>query len=182
MASHVIGNMGDDTLDDPLSDRYKRIGCLISPVDKDSDDYKMVQNYLEKTYESVKVADIVRLYTQDIVYSSSTLILSLAMLTKPYILILVRNMGYQLKTSSLWKLMKAPLLTKLKSYQTKYCCGVVSKPFILIPVYRGLSLWQVYRPFFLPVLSGTRSSNLLRHLHKGFLPACCSLPVPGYMV
>lgn len=29
---------------------------------------------------------------------------------------------------------------------------------------------------------GTRSSNLLRHLHKGFLPAVCHLPVPGYMV
>ncbi|CAA6660681.1 unnamed protein product [Spirodela intermedia] len=28
---------------------------------------------------------------------------------------------------------------------------------------------------------GTRSSNLLRHLHKGFFPAVCSLPVPGYM-
>ncbi|EPS73841.1 hypothetical protein M569_00904, partial [Genlisea aurea] len=28
---------------------------------------------------------------------------------------------------------------------------------------------------------GTRSSNLLRHLQKGFLPAVCFLPVPGYM-
>ncbi|KAK7263390.1 hypothetical protein RJT34_30979 [Clitoria ternatea] len=28
---------------------------------------------------------------------------------------------------------------------------------------------------------GSRSSNLLRHLHKGFFPAICSLPVPGYM-
>ncbi|KAK6119857.1 hypothetical protein DH2020_046404 [Rehmannia glutinosa] len=28
---------------------------------------------------------------------------------------------------------------------------------------------------------GTRSSNLLRHLEKGFLPAVCFLPVPGYM-
>ncbi|CAD6250812.1 unnamed protein product [Miscanthus lutarioriparius] len=28
---------------------------------------------------------------------------------------------------------------------------------------------------------GTRSSNLLRHLYKGFLPAVCHLPVPGYM-
>ncbi|XP_065868519.1 protein ADP-ribosyltransferase PARP3 isoform X2 [Euphorbia lathyris] len=28
---------------------------------------------------------------------------------------------------------------------------------------------------------GTRSSNLLRHLKDGFLPAACSLPVPGYM-
>lgn len=23
---------------------------------------------------------------------------------------------------------------------------------------------------------------MLRHLHKGFLPSVCSLPVPGYMV
>ncbi|KAL2899465.1 Poly [ADP-ribose] polymerase 3 [Bienertia sinuspersici] len=28
---------------------------------------------------------------------------------------------------------------------------------------------------------GTRSSNLLRHLQKGFLPSICSLPAPGYM-
>ncbi|XP_073141391.1 protein ADP-ribosyltransferase PARP3-like isoform X2 [Henckelia pumila] len=28
---------------------------------------------------------------------------------------------------------------------------------------------------------GTRSSNMLRHLQKGFLLAPCSLPVPGYM-
>lgn len=35
---------------------------------------------------------------------------------------------------------------------------------------------------FMFYCSGTRSSNLLRHLQKGFLPAVCSLPVPGYMV
>lgn len=29
---------------------------------------------------------------------------------------------------------------------------------------------------------GTRSSNLLRHLQKGFFPSVCSLPVSGYMV
>lgn len=34
--------------------------------------------------------------------------------------------------------------------------------------------------FFL--FAGTRSSNLLRHVHKGFLPAICSMPAPGYMV
>ncbi|XP_073154434.1 protein ADP-ribosyltransferase PARP3-like isoform X2 [Henckelia pumila] len=28
---------------------------------------------------------------------------------------------------------------------------------------------------------GTRSSNMLRHLQKGFLLAPCSLPIPGYM-
>ncbi|XP_048494544.2 protein ADP-ribosyltransferase PARP3-like, partial [Beta vulgaris subsp. vulgaris] len=29
--------------------------------------------------------------------------------------------------------------------------------------------------------AGTRSSNLLRHLQKGFLPSICSLPAAGYM-
>ncbi|KAG6536811.1 hypothetical protein ZIOFF_001880 [Zingiber officinale] len=28
---------------------------------------------------------------------------------------------------------------------------------------------------------GTTTSNLLRHLHKGLLPAVCQIPVPGYM-
>ncbi|KAE8700212.1 Poly polymerase 3 [Hibiscus syriacus] len=60
VASQVIGHMGEDILDDPLSDRYKRIGCSISPVDKDSDDNKMILNHVEKTYEPVKVADILR--------------------------------------------------------------------------------------------------------------------------
>ena len=69
--------MGDDTLDDPLSDRYKRIGCSISPVPKDSDDYKMILNYVEKTYEPVKLADIVRRQPSGIAYSSSSLHLSL---------------------------------------------------------------------------------------------------------
>lgn len=66
VASHVIGDISDDTLDDPLFDRYKRIGCSISPVDKDSDDYKMIVNYMEKTYEHVKLADIVSLPLQDL--------------------------------------------------------------------------------------------------------------------
>ncbi|XVF19728.1 hypothetical protein REPUB_Repub11eG0136000 [Reevesia pubescens] len=120
VASHVIGHMGDDTLDDPLSDRYKRIGCSISPVDKESDDYKMIQNYLEKTYEPVKVADIEYGISVDNI---------LAVETK-----------------------EGPSFDELKKLPNK------------------MLLW-----------CGTRSSNLLRHLHKGFLPAACSLPVPGYM-
>lgn len=59
-ASHIIGDMSDSTLDDPLFDRYKKLGCAISPLEKDSDDYKMITNYLEKTYEPYKVGEIVR--------------------------------------------------------------------------------------------------------------------------
>ncbi|XWS52871.1 hypothetical protein CRYUN_Cryun11dG0109600 [Craigia yunnanensis] len=120
VASHVIGHMGDDTLDDPLSERYKRIGCSISPVDKDSDDYKMILNYLEKTYEPVKLADIEYGISVDNIFAVET------------------NEG--------------PSFDEVKKLPNK------------------ILLW-----------CGTRSSNLLRHLHKGFLPASCSLPVPGYM-
>ncbi|KAK8550792.1 hypothetical protein V6N12_039480 [Hibiscus sabdariffa] len=120
VASHVIGHMGDDTLDDPLSDRYKRIGCTISPVDKDSDDYKMILNYVEKTYEPVKVADIEYEISVENIFSVET------------------------KEGASFDEVK-----KLANKRLLWC--------------------------------GTRSSNLLRHLHKGFQPASCSLPVPGYM-
>lgn len=60
-ASRLIGDMRGDTLDDPLSDRYKKLGCKISVVDKESEDYKMVVKYLETTYEPVKVSDVVSL-------------------------------------------------------------------------------------------------------------------------
>lgn len=60
VASRLIGDMSSPTLDDPLFDRYKKLGCSISPVEKDSDDYKMVANYLEKTYEPTNVGETVR--------------------------------------------------------------------------------------------------------------------------
>lgn len=59
VASHLIGDMTGPTIDDPLFDRYKRLGCFISSLEKDSEDYKMIVNYLEKTYEPVVVGDIV---------------------------------------------------------------------------------------------------------------------------
>lgn len=58
-ASHLVGDMRGDTLDDPLSDRYNKLGCKISVVDKESEDYKMIVKYLETTYEPVKVSDVV---------------------------------------------------------------------------------------------------------------------------
>lgn len=61
MASHLIGDMSGSTLDDPLSDCYEKLACSISALEKDSDDYKMIVNYLEKTYEPVKLGDIVRM-------------------------------------------------------------------------------------------------------------------------
>lgn len=60
-ASHLIGDMTGSTIDDPLSETYKKLGCSISALDKSSDDYEMIVKYLEKTYEPVKVGDIVRL-------------------------------------------------------------------------------------------------------------------------
>ena len=62
-ASHLIGNVFGSTLDDPLSECYNKLGCSINPVAEDSDDYKMILRYLEKTYEPVRVDDVVRYCT-----------------------------------------------------------------------------------------------------------------------
>ncbi|GFP98550.1 poly [ADP-ribose] polymerase 3 [Phtheirospermum japonicum] len=46
----------------------------------------------------------------------------------------------------------------------------------------GLSLDEIMKlPNKVLLWCGTRSSNLLRYLEKGFLPAVCFLPAPGYM-
>ncbi|ONK76299.1 uncharacterized protein A4U43_C03F26150 [Asparagus officinalis] len=58
VASWLIGDMTYTTLDDPLSDRYKKLGCFVTPLDKESDDYSMVVKYLEKTYEPVNLGDV----------------------------------------------------------------------------------------------------------------------------
>lgn len=59
-ASRIIEDMSGSTLDDPLFERYKKLHCSVTPLDKVSDDYKMIVKYLEKTYEPVEVGDIVR--------------------------------------------------------------------------------------------------------------------------
>ena len=53
--------MSGSTIDDPLSDAYNKLGCSISLLEKDSVDYDMIVKYLEKTYEPVKVGDMVRI-------------------------------------------------------------------------------------------------------------------------
>ncbi|KAL1361409.1 hypothetical protein HN51_009800 [Arachis hypogaea] len=120
VASHLIGDMSGSTIDDPLSETYNKLGCSISPLEKDSDDYDMIVKYLEKTYEPVKVGD----------------------------------MEYGVSVENIF------------SVETSAC-----------PPYEDI----VKLPNKVLLWCGTRSSNLLRHLHKGFLPAICSLPVPGYM-
>ncbi|XP_030505783.2 protein ADP-ribosyltransferase PARP3 [Cannabis sativa] len=120
VASNLIGDMSGGTIDDPLSDRYKKLGCSISPLEKNSDDYMMILNYLEKTYEPVKVGDI--------------------------------EYGVSVENIFVVESKACPSLEEMKKLPNK------------------VLLW-----------CGSRSSNMLRHLHQGFLPAVCSLPVPGYM-
>ncbi|KAI3420535.1 Poly [ADP-ribose] polymerase (PARP) [Psidium guajava] len=119
-ASHLIGDMKGATVDDPLSDRYNKLHCKVSPLEKESDDYKMIVNYVEKTYEPVKLGGI----------------------------------SYGVSVESIFEVESAAATSydEIKGLPNKFL------------------LW-----------CGTRSSNLMRHLHKGFLPAVCSLPVPGYM-
>ncbi|XP_068661736.1 protein ADP-ribosyltransferase PARP3 [Aristolochia californica] len=119
-ASRLIGDMSGSTIDDPLSDRYEKLGCAIKALEKDSDDYKMILNYLEKTYEPFKVGDV----------------------------------SYGASVENIFEVepIACPSLEDVQKLPNK------------------ILLW-----------CGTRSSNLLRHLHKGFLPAVCSIPAPGYM-
>ncbi|GFP87222.1 poly [ADP-ribose] polymerase 3 [Phtheirospermum japonicum] len=119
-ASRLIGDMSGANLDDPLFERYKKLGCFISPVEKDADDYKMIAKYLEKTYEPLKVGEI--------------------------------------------------------SY------GVTIDDVFAVELSAGLSLDEIMKlPNKVLMWCGTRSSNLLQHLEKGFLPAVCFLPALGYM-
>ncbi|KAH7680639.1 poly [ADP-ribose] polymerase protein [Dioscorea alata] len=120
VASHLVGDMTGATIDDPLFDRYKKLGCSVTPLDKNSDDYKMIVKYLAKTYEPIKLGDSV--------YDAS-----------------VENI-FAVESSS------SPSYDEIKKMPNK------------------VLLW-----------CGTGSSNLLRHLQKGFLPSICSIPVPGYM-
>lgn len=56
VASRLIGGAFDSaTVDDPLSDRYSKLGCSITPVERESGEYEMIVKYLETTYEPVKV-------------------------------------------------------------------------------------------------------------------------------
>lgn len=120
VASHLIGDIFGSTLDDPLSECYKKLGCSINCVPEDSEDYKMILKYLVKMYEPVKVDDVVYGVSVDQIYA-------------------VESSAF-------------PSYNEMKKLPNK------------------VLLW-----------CGTRSSNLLRHLYKGFLPAVCHLPVPGYM-
>ncbi|XP_021716389.1 poly [ADP-ribose] polymerase 3-like [Chenopodium quinoa] len=119
-ASRLIGDMSGSTLDDPMYERYKKLGCKITALDKESEDYKMILNYLEKTYEPIKVGEV----------------------------------SYDVSVENILAvdLSSGPSYNEIKKLPNK------------------VLLW-----------CGTRSSNLLRHLQKGFLPAICSLPVAGYM-
>eukprot|EP01018_Ginkgo_biloba_P012770 Gb_02125 [translate_table: standard] len=56
-ASQIIGDMTGSTLDDPLADRYAKLGCTLTPLEKEAEDYKMILKYLDKTFEPIKFRD-----------------------------------------------------------------------------------------------------------------------------
>lgn len=47
-------------MDDPLFERYVKLNCSVSPLEKEEDDYKMIVKYLDKTYDPVRIGDVVR--------------------------------------------------------------------------------------------------------------------------
>ncbi|CAK9179103.1 unnamed protein product [Ilex paraguariensis] len=57
VASYLIGDMTGPTIDDPLSKRYKKLGCSISSMEKGLNKYHMILTYLERTYEPIEVGD-----------------------------------------------------------------------------------------------------------------------------
>ena len=62
VASQLIGDLTGPTLDDPLADRYAKLGCQITPLNHGGEDFKMILNYLSKTIEPIKFNDTVCLY------------------------------------------------------------------------------------------------------------------------
>ncbi|KAF6172097.1 hypothetical protein GIB67_029515 [Kingdonia uniflora] len=63
---YALMEMGYDSPDLPmgmlsnLSSKkiYEKLGCPVSPLEKEPEDYKMILKYLEKTYKPIKVEDI----------------------------------------------------------------------------------------------------------------------------
>ena len=48
IASRLVGFDGDD--DDSLDDKYKKLHCDIAPLPHDSDDYRLIEKYLQTTH------------------------------------------------------------------------------------------------------------------------------------
>lgn len=58
ITSHLIGDMSGSTINESLSSSYKKLGCLVSALEKNLNDYDMIVKYLGKTYDPVKVGDL----------------------------------------------------------------------------------------------------------------------------
>lgn len=57
IASQVIGDMTGATLDDPMGDGYKRLGCVMTPLKRSGHIYKTIVKYLANTFEPIKCQD-----------------------------------------------------------------------------------------------------------------------------
>lgn len=75
------------------------------------------------------------------------------------------------------ELSACPSLEEMKKLPNKVLlwCGMTGSETPFMHILSRILLFLIIR------ILGTRSSNMLRHLQKGFLLAPCSLPVPGYM-
>lgn len=49
IASQLIGSVGD-TDEDPIDVHYKKLRCGIDPIPHNSDDFRLVKRYLERTH------------------------------------------------------------------------------------------------------------------------------------
>lgn len=56
-ASRLLGDMAGDKGEDLIADRYAKMDCLMTPVDREGDDYKMILNYFSTTMEPLKYAE-----------------------------------------------------------------------------------------------------------------------------
>lgn len=99
---------------------------------------------------------------------------------------MMQSYGYLWTISLLLNQVLVPHLMKSINYPTSSSCGLVNTCSLLSDIL-AINFFFFFFPsncnkLTLICVTGTKSSNLLRYLHKGFLPAACSIPVPGYMV
>ncbi|KAL3681230.1 hypothetical protein R1sor_024186 [Riccia sorocarpa] len=56
-ASRLVGDISGGTLDDPISMAYKKLGCEMTALDREGEDFKMIKKYFETTMDPLKEAD-----------------------------------------------------------------------------------------------------------------------------
>ncbi|KAL2620807.1 hypothetical protein R1flu_001012 [Riccia fluitans] len=55
--SRLIGDISGGTVDDPISKCYKKMGCEMTALDREGEDFKMIEKYFTTTMDPLKEAD-----------------------------------------------------------------------------------------------------------------------------